>query len=54
MVAFIQKAHGCIFFYDAIKAQAAQLAISNRQCNERTARGGKNQLAQQDDERVAQ
>jgi hypothetical protein len=39
MVAFIQKAHGCIFFYDAIEAQAAQLAISNRQCNERTARG---------------
>jgi hypothetical protein len=30
MVAFIQKAHGCIFFCFAIKAQAAQLAISNR------------------------
>ena len=29
MVTFIQKAHGCIFLYDAIKAQAAQLAISN-------------------------
>ena len=29
MVAFIQKAHGCIFFYDAIEAQAAQLAISD-------------------------
>jgi hypothetical protein len=24
------KAHGCIFFYDAIEAQAAQLAISDR------------------------
>jgi hypothetical protein len=30
MVAFIQKAHGCIFFCYAIKAQAAQLAISDR------------------------
>jgi hypothetical protein len=30
MVAFIQKAHGCIFFCYAIEAQAAQLAISNR------------------------
>ena len=30
MVAFIQKTHGCIFLYDAIKAQAAQLAISDR------------------------
>ena len=30
MVAFIQKAHGCIFLYDAIEAQAAQLAISDR------------------------
>jgi hypothetical protein len=29
MVTFIQKAHGCILLYDAIKAQAAQLAISN-------------------------
>ena len=29
MVAFIQKAHGCIFLYDAIEAQAAQLAISD-------------------------
>jgi hypothetical protein len=29
MVAFIQKAHGCIFFYNAIEAQEAQLAISN-------------------------
>ena len=29
MVAFIQKAHGCIFFCYAIEAQAAQLAISN-------------------------
>jgi hypothetical protein len=29
MVAFIQKAHGCIFFYDAIKEQEAQLAISD-------------------------
>ena len=29
MVTFIQKAHGCIFLYDAIKAQAAQLAISD-------------------------
>ncbi len=29
MVAFIQKAHGCIFFYDAIEVQEAQLAISN-------------------------
>ncbi len=29
MVAFIQKAHGCIFFYDAIEAQEAQLAISD-------------------------
>ena len=29
MVAFIQKAHGCIFLYDAIKAQEAQLAISD-------------------------
>ena len=29
MVAFIQKAHGCIFFCYAIKAQAAQLAISD-------------------------
>jgi hypothetical protein len=29
MAAFIQKAHGCIFFYDAIKAQEAQTAISN-------------------------
>jgi len=27
MVAFIQKAHGCIFLYNAIEAQAAQLAI---------------------------
>ena len=30
MAAFIQKAHGCIFFYDAIEAQEAQLAISDR------------------------
>ena len=30
MVAFIQKAHGCIFLCYAIEAQAAQLAISNR------------------------
>ncbi len=30
MVAFIQKAHGCIFFYDAIEVQEAQLAISDR------------------------
>ena len=30
MVAFIQKAHGCIFFCCAIEAQAAQLAISDR------------------------
>ncbi len=30
MVAFIQKAHGCIFFYEAIEAQEAQLAISDR------------------------
>jgi hypothetical protein len=30
MVAFIQKAHGCIFLYNAIEAQAAQLAISDR------------------------
>ena len=30
MVAFIQKAHGCIFLYDAIEAQEAQLAISDR------------------------
>jgi len=30
MVAFIIKAHGCIFLYDAIKAQEAQLAISDR------------------------
>ena len=29
MVAFIQKAHGCIFLYDAIEAQEAQLAISD-------------------------
>ena len=29
MVAFIQKAHGCIFVYDAIEAQEAQLAISD-------------------------
>ncbi len=29
MVTFIQKAHGCIFFYDVIEAQEAQLAISN-------------------------
>ena len=29
MVAFIQKAHGCIYFYNAIKAQEAQLAISD-------------------------
>jgi hypothetical protein len=29
MVAFIQKAHDCIFFCYAIKAQAAQLAISD-------------------------
>ena len=29
MVAFIQKAHGCIFFCYAIEAQAAQLAISD-------------------------
>ncbi len=29
MVTFIQKAHGCIFLYDAIEAQAAQLAISD-------------------------
>jgi len=27
MVAFIQKAHDCIFFNNAIEAQAAQLAI---------------------------
>jgi hypothetical protein len=30
MVAFIKKAHGCIFFCDAIEAQEAQLAISDR------------------------
>ena len=30
MVAFIQKAHGCIYFYNAIEAQEAQLAISDR------------------------
>jgi hypothetical protein len=30
MVAFIQKAHGCIYFCYAIEAQAAQLAISDR------------------------
>jgi hypothetical protein len=30
MVAFIQKAHGCIFFCYVIEAQAAQLAISDR------------------------
>ncbi len=30
MVAFIQKAHGCIYFYKAIEAQEAQLAISDR------------------------
>jgi hypothetical protein len=30
MVAFIQKAHGCIFLYDAIEVQEAQLAISDR------------------------
>ena len=29
MVAFIQKAHGCIYFYKAIEAQEAQLAISD-------------------------
>ena len=29
MVAFIQKAHGCIFLYNAIEAQEAQLAISD-------------------------
>ena len=29
MVAFIQKAHGCIFFYEAIEAQEVQLAISD-------------------------
>ncbi len=29
MVAFIQKAHGCIFFCYVIEAQAAQLAISD-------------------------
>ena len=29
MVAFIQKAHDCIFLYDAIEAQEAQLAISD-------------------------
>ena len=29
MVAFIQKAHGCIFLYYAIEAQEAQLAISD-------------------------
>ena len=29
MVAFIQKAHGCIYFYNAIEAQEAQLAISD-------------------------
>ncbi len=29
MVAFIQKAHGCIFFYNAIEGQEAQLAISD-------------------------
>jgi hypothetical protein len=30
MVAFIQKAHGFIFLYNAIEAQEAQLAISDR------------------------
>ena len=30
MVAFIQKAHGCIYFYNAIEVQEAQLAISDR------------------------
>jgi len=30
MVAFIQKAHGCILSVDAIEAQAAQLAISDK------------------------
>jgi hypothetical protein len=29
MAAFIQKAHGCVFFCYAIKAQVAQLAISD-------------------------
>ena len=29
MVAFIQKAHGCIYLYIAIEAQEAQLAISD-------------------------
>ena len=29
MVAFIRKAHGCIFLYDAIEVQEAQLAISD-------------------------
>ena len=29
MVAFIQKAHGCIYLYNAIEAQEAQLAISD-------------------------
>jgi len=29
MVAFIQKAHGCIFVCYAIEAQVAQLAISD-------------------------
>ena len=35
MVAFIQKAHGCIFLYDAIEAQEAQLAISDSRRPER-------------------
>ena len=39
MVAFIQKAHGCIFFCYAIEAQAAQLAISDRQTAWMTAAG---------------
>ncbi len=35
MVAFIQKAHGCIFFCYAIEAQAAQLAISDSPSGEK-------------------
>ncbi len=39
MVAFIQKAQGCIYFYNAIEAQEAQLAISDRPpcCHQRRA-----------------
>jgi hypothetical protein len=38
MVAFIQKAHGCIFFCYAIEAQAAQLAISDSSATMMTSR----------------